>query len=592
MKRHTRLLYCQQKGLFREIDVTAIAATTSSAPPPLLVGPAIRSARSPSFRDIAILCVVCVLVLAPFLNKAANIDDPLFLWTARQISVHPLDFYGFQANWDGHPQPMADVMINPPLVGYYLAGVAKLFGWQEMVLHAAMLPFAMLSVIGVYLLAIPYCRSPLLAALLMLLCPAFLVSATTLMCDVPLLCFWIWTIIFWLRGTARSPGWSVLAGMLLGLAMMTKYTAVCLLPLLLVYTLLRKAPIRNRVVQYAALLVPVAVIFFYNHYTWKLYGRPLFFDAIGYSTTAVTTNPIPTSSKLLDGVTFLGGGALIAAVLGFIAAKPRVHVAGIVCVPAMICLAWHCFLPRADWSNVWSICVQAGVLATAGFIILFVCVRELIRSQDISISDGIFLLLWIAGVFIFASKLNWAVNARSIMPLVPPVCIATERVLQRRVHRRPRTYMIAAGACTLVSLLVAVADYQFAEGGRWAVSQTLRQYPNQRVWFVGHWGFQYYMQLAGAIPLDDQNPRCQPWDIVVVATNNYGQIHAGVAMMPLDALRADTSAFLATQNTVMDAGFYFSPGNRLPFVFGNIPADKFAVFEVVGDGHVKGNWSR
>src|SRR5215475_8135491 len=37
--------------------------------------------------------------LAVFLDKAFHIDDPLFLWTARQITAAPGDFFGFELNW-------------------------------------------------------------------------------------------------------------------------------------------------------------------------------------------------------------------------------------------------------------------------------------------------------------------------------------------------------------------------------------------------------------------------------------------------------------------------------------------------------------
>jgi hypothetical protein len=36
-----------------------------------------------------------VVLLAPFLAKPFNMDDPLFIWAARQIQAHPLNPYGF-----------------------------------------------------------------------------------------------------------------------------------------------------------------------------------------------------------------------------------------------------------------------------------------------------------------------------------------------------------------------------------------------------------------------------------------------------------------------------------------------------------------
>ena len=67
------------------------------------------------------LGVLTVAVLSPQLNKPFNIDEPLFIWAARNIQTHPGDPYGFKVNWYGTIWPMADVTKNPPLACYYLA---------------------------------------------------------------------------------------------------------------------------------------------------------------------------------------------------------------------------------------------------------------------------------------------------------------------------------------------------------------------------------------------------------------------------------------------------------------------------------------
>ena len=49
------------------------------------------------------LAAACIVVgcLVPFLGKAFHVDDPLFLWTARQIIEKPGDFFGTTVNWLG-----------------------------------------------------------------------------------------------------------------------------------------------------------------------------------------------------------------------------------------------------------------------------------------------------------------------------------------------------------------------------------------------------------------------------------------------------------------------------------------------------------
>ena len=77
------------------------------------------------WRGGALLAVLTVLLLAPFAGKAIHIDDPLFVWSARYIQGHLLDFYGFDVNWYGKTMPMWAVAKNPPGVAYFIAGVAK-----------------------------------------------------------------------------------------------------------------------------------------------------------------------------------------------------------------------------------------------------------------------------------------------------------------------------------------------------------------------------------------------------------------------------------------------------------------------------------
>ena len=71
---------------------------------------------------------------------------------------------------------MYEVTMNPPLVGYYIAGVAALFGRSEVALHTAFLLPAAGAVVGTYWLARRLSGRPLEAGLAALLSPVFLVS--------------------------------------------------------------------------------------------------------------------------------------------------------------------------------------------------------------------------------------------------------------------------------------------------------------------------------------------------------------------------------------------------------------------------------
>src|ERR1700685_1156865 len=149
---------------------------------------------------LGILAAAALACLAPFLNKAVCLDDPLFLWAADQIRAHPFDFYGCDVNWYSDWQPLYDVMKNPPLASYYLAAVSVLFGQNERVLHAACLLPAVGALWGAWFLARSLCSQPVWAVVAALATPAFLVSSTNLMSDTPMLCMWTWAIALWVNG--------------------------------------------------------------------------------------------------------------------------------------------------------------------------------------------------------------------------------------------------------------------------------------------------------------------------------------------------------------------------------------------------------
>src|SRR5262249_26838380 len=58
------------------------------------------------------LALITLVALLPFLAKPFNIDDPLFLWAAKQIHAHPGDPYGFNVEWGYREFPMSRVTEN------------------------------------------------------------------------------------------------------------------------------------------------------------------------------------------------------------------------------------------------------------------------------------------------------------------------------------------------------------------------------------------------------------------------------------------------------------------------------------------------
>ena len=160
---------------------------------------------------------------------------------------------------------------NPPLASYYLALAAGVFGWSEMALHFAFLLPALAAVLGTHRLARRFCHPPMLAALATLFTPVFLVSSTTVMCDVLMLAFWVWAAVFWLEGMEENrSGKLFAAGGLIALAALTKYFGACLIPLLAAYSVIGQRRFRQWAMP---LLIPLAALCAYQWVTQALYGH-------------------------------------------------------------------------------------------------------------------------------------------------------------------------------------------------------------------------------------------------------------------------------------------------------------------------------
>ena len=165
---------------------------------------------------------------------------------------------------------MAGANENPPLVSYWLAGVGALFGWNESVLHAAMLVPALLAVAGVWLLARVLGAPPRLAGLALLAMPGFLVSSTTLMADVLAMALWTWAVLAWVRGLQRERmGWLAAGAVLAGLCLLTKYVGLAVVPLLFAYTVLKSRRLDPRILL---LGVPLVLAFVYRAQMLARYG--------------------------------------------------------------------------------------------------------------------------------------------------------------------------------------------------------------------------------------------------------------------------------------------------------------------------------
>jgi 4-amino-4-deoxy-L-arabinose transferase-like glycosyltransferase len=550
--------------------------------------------KNSATRDAFFATIAVIAALAPFLNKAFHIDDPLFLWMAQQVAQHSADPYGFSVNWYVSTKPMFSVMQNPPLNAYYMALTASFLGWSELAMHGAFLVPAVAAVLGTFLLAQRLSGSPFLAALLMLFTPVFLVSATTVMCDVWLLALWVWSVNYWLRGLERPTYWLLLlASVLAAAAALTKYFGASLVPLLAVYTLVRDRRLTSRLLF---LLIPVAAIVIYEVMTKAKYGQGLFSNAMIYPWEATAKAEKQLSGQFLTGLSFTGGCLFSALFYAPFLKSRKVLISGIAIFLALLPLFYGIARGFTLKTSVIAVTAEGALFATIGIGILALAVADVVQQKT---ADSLLLSLWVFGTFVFATMMNWSITSRTVLPMAPAVAI----LLIRRFKISTGVAVAVTGGrglpilplrtaaatwwpllpAALVSLLITTADYKLADTARLASRSFQNRFRNEQgtVWFEGHWGFQYYMEQWGAKPLDRAERGMISGDVLIVPLSNSNVSPTPPVPTTGPPEQVNYPQFLlATMSPEMHTGFYSSRWGPLPWVFGRIPPEQYLIFRV------------
>ena len=532
-----------------------------------------------ALRDLALLLGGLTLGLACFVDKPVHVDDTVYLRVADRIREHPGDPYGFVINWHGTREAVHAFNQNPPGVSYVQALAAAFLGGGERVQHGVAALWAMLAAVGIYGLACRLCRSPGVAAGLALVTPAFFVSATTLMSDVPMLALWCGALAAWIQGldTGRK-GASWLAAGLAAWAILTKYFAIALLPLLALYAWQRGERSARR---FAPLLLPVAVVAIYEVFGLRQYGHGLLLQAPGY---AASVRTLTATSAWNDGVValaFLGGGLFPLALLA-----PRIFgrslAAGAI-LAGVAAAAFASELPVAipsEASRGWLL-AHLLPMAWAGAFLPVLAIAEWRRApRD---SDTGLLVSWTLGVVAFVAVANWTSNARAVLPLVPCAAILVVRALEAREGRPPSRWLAVASIASGIALtaVLARADQAWADTARRAAQELARDYDAQqrRVFFQGHWGFQYYFERSGGRAYDVRRDTLEAGDILVMPRNNAHLTPLPPGRFEVLEVRELGTTPLATLMG-RGAGFYSSIWGPVPFVLGPSEPERYRVMRV------------
>ncbi|MCZ6689694.1 MAG: glycosyltransferase family 39 protein [Planctomycetota bacterium] len=517
-----------------------------------------------------LIALVCLLVGIPFLGQAYTIDGPTFVAVAMHLRHNPTAILSFSYDHLGERVDGYILeMTHPPLWPYLLAGTYALAGSDsEVAAHLLTLLFAVLAGVSLFFIAERFRLPSLVAGLLLIAAPPFLVLSHTVMAEVPALGFSLLGTWLFLRYKER-PTWGrgALASIPLACAIGVAYQAI---PVLIVLALFSP---RSR---WIPLLLPAAAILAWWILPWLAgAGSPLASGLFPYAST-VGSNPwtwIPIKAACL--FAYLG---LCPAFL--VAAASRLNSrSGIIVALLLLGMGAGIY----HWAE-----PTPGALGTFIFAILFaggggatILVSLPAREQDPWPNFPRRLFLgWFWGYVLFNMfVLNFAA-ARHAVILIPPMIL----LLLRRAPG-PLSHPGTVAASLVVGLLLSTADYRFARGSATLPPGSTAPSPwtGKPPYFSGEWSFRHYREKEGFKYLLPEVEAPEAGDRVVVPLET-GHISLPQELLPrltlVDEIPIPDPFPLRINHSQARAGFYNHAWGLLPFAISTEPLETLRVYEV------------
>lgn len=512
---------------------------------------------------------VPMFIALPFLNRAYFVDDHFFFEIARWIKDNPLKPYDFPADGalPGDQMSGKDItarIVNPLLHQFYMAALMKVGGEREWFLRAGGVLISCFSALLLFELARRWLTHAFLATLLLLVTPAQWLTSYSLLIDPTMAFLFIAGLYAWLRSADHdSVAWAIASGVAIGLALVTKYTAMLAIPVLATWTYLNRASVKRPRLLSLPIVISFAFLAAYMGVTKLLYGE-------GHLFTASRGTLVNAGfGKFLVLMEFLSG-ATIAPLLVWPALSRRQAAGGVV---LFVVLA--SFLASALGGFEWTQSIVMSLWLSTSLMMVVA-----------SFSSDRFLFLWLLGfLFMMFFVMPW-VAARYYLIGLPPLVFCAARLIETRRPDWAKNILIAGiGLTAAVGLSLAYADYRQAESSRAVVVELRRKNllaGDQNHYFSPAFTMTY-LANEGWKPVSDLSALA-PGDRVVTSEVSFPLFWRYRGDQPIKLVATiDCPASFPVR--VMDArggaGFYGSAWGPFPFSFSNGPWERFHLFEIM-----------
>lgn len=524
--------------------------------------------------NCVVTCILFLWIFATFWNidKAFHIDDTGHLEIARWIEQNPIHPMRGWVNWSGSLEPIS-TLNQPHLYFYLMAGWAHFFGYSEVSMHLLMALFSLWAITAFYRLAnVVHSEHAIHVTALFALSSAFVVAQNS-MVDVPLLAVWIEFYYFLLNPHCGKSKNIIIASLLCSVALLIKYTSLVLVPALVLHILLTK-----KYKNIVWILIPIATLLLWSGFNLFDYGRIHILDRARESKTAyvyvinllnwiVGLGAILPFSILIFVVEFVRSISYLQKVFWVILS------AAALLPPVMVAAS-----AATDFRSLNLVLLLS--FFTSGLGVLYACYRAVKLEtflQGINSIQWMF-VYWVISTLIFIVAFAPFMATRHVLLAIPAILLILFPIVAK-TSISAKFYFPALAWTVLSTCLLAKADFWYSSIYKTMASTIAEELSSDgQIWFVGHWGWQWYAQQSGMRHLERNSQEPRRGDYLVVPLNVIGGDIPG----QLDLLEIETKPIRREYwyQHFASINFYVSPG--LPWGYSNGSMETFKTYRIIG----------
>jgi hypothetical protein len=450
-----------------------------------------------------------------------QIDDSAYVCYARQAAAHPLDPYGFVSLWYDAPE-RANHVLAPPVLPYSVAPAIALFGDHPTLWKLSLFPWVLLFTFAVHALLRRFTPGLELALTVFVLFSPAVLPSLNLMLDVPALALSLLAIQLFLGACDRgSASQALLAGLTAALAIETKYTGFTAVGAIVAAAFAYRRPALGLVAAGAA----IGGFLGWESIIANMYGRSHFLASVAANTSILSERAalVPVFFSQLGGVS----PALVLIGMIAIGCSKRVVLwtgAALALAYAAVALFDASYVGRVHLSERLFGTISAApwrfqlaevlfdIFAGIALVVLVRAIRRLATETGADRSDNRFLLAWLAIEVAGYIVLSPFPAVRRVLGTFVVLTVILGRVAARSGVTADRRRLLNGAVSFSVVLAFAFLgiDWLGARAFQIGAKEARASIPNNgagRVWYSGRWGFRYYAERCGMLPLI---PRYEP----------------------------------------------------------------------------------